>query len=84
MFGRKASDESKRKMSESHLKEKHYRYIKFTDEQLLEKLKLKNDGLSYEKIALIFSVSPTTVKNRIIELKNKKEEETICKEEVAI
>jgi group I intron endonuclease len=64
--------------------DKHYRYMKFTDEQLLEMLKLKNDGLTYRKIALKFNISPGTVRNRIIELKNKREEEIICKEGEAI
>lgn len=73
MFGKNHSEETRKKMSESRSKEKHFRYISFTSEQELELMALKELGKTTKELAEHFGVSPSTIERRAREIKKRKE-----------
>jgi group I intron endonuclease len=55
MFGKKHTEESKRKNSQSQLGEKHWRSVKFTNDEKEIIIENKNNGVSGRKIAEILN-----------------------------
>jgi hypothetical protein len=55
MFGKKHTEESKRKNSESQLGEKHWRSVKFTNDEKEIIIENKNNGVSGRKITEILN-----------------------------
>lgn len=74
MFGKKHSEETKKKMSESRTKEKHFRYIPFTSEQEVELITLKEKGKTTKQLAAHFNVSTSTIERRVREIRERKGE----------
>ncbi|MGG2024205.1 NUMOD3 domain-containing DNA-binding protein [Gottfriedia sp. S16(2024)] len=65
MFGKTHSKETKMKMSEMRRGENNARYIKFTNDQLMEIIELRLNGHSINKIAIRFGVCESTIEKRL-------------------
>jgi group I intron endonuclease len=74
MFGKEHSEETKKKMSESKTKEKHFRYISFTSEQEVELMALKEEGKTTKELAAHFNVSSSTIERRVRQIMKRKGE----------
>jgi hypothetical protein len=57
MFGKKHTEESKRKNSESQLGEKHWRSVKFTEDEKKFIIENKNNGISGREITKMINLN---------------------------